>query len=145
MPSPWSKPAVSDHVHRIFVQLGKMRTSSIWPFTILVFLHATGSNAQFGNIFEQMFGAQGGHPGQQQHRRQEYSPGEWYASNFDDIANDCDKFLCLNTLSCVAGPEDCPCRFPAVEEKCPTSQGDFVCVSRTPGMKPCAAVDAALG
>lgn len=83
--------------------------------------------AQFG-FFDQMFNQGGG--------RQEKRVGnnEKKVNNIvENTYNDqqCDKYLCEDTLQCVDGPNDCPCMFPDSQMKCvlPNKQG-YVCISK---------------
>lgn len=109
---------------------------------------AVVGSAQFGNIFEQMFGGQQmfGHAGQQQQQQQQapYQPGEWYQYHYENT--DCSNYLCPETLQCVAQPRDCPCAFPEQQTKCRAGMDHYICVNHDPAKRKeaCAAVDAAL-
>ncbi|CCD26055.2 Lcl2p NDAI_0G02780 [Naumovozyma dairenensis CBS 421] len=46
------------------------------------------------------------------------------------LNNDCDKYLCPDTLACVASKKDCPCPFPKSQLKCLISNERYVCISK---------------
>lgn len=68
--------------------------------------------------------------GQQQQQQQESHQDRY-------LSQECDQYLCADTLKCVASPVDCPCPFPESQVKCvlPGDSGSggsssYVCVSK---------------
>lgn len=83
--------------------------------------------AQFG-FFDQMFNGGGG-------ARQEKQAGAQKRVN-NAVENtyhqqQCDGFLCEDTLACVASANDCPCPFPDSQLKCMYPNGlGYICISK---------------
>lgn len=85
-------------------------------------LLAAPAAAQFG-FFDGFFGQQ-----QQQQQAPPQRVNNLVENTYVDVA--CDKYLCEDTLACVATPNDCPCLFPDSQMKCPLPNGEgYVCIS----------------
>ncbi|VVT57070.1 uncharacterized protein SAPINGB_P005519 [Magnusiomyces paraingens] len=104
-------------------------------FTFMLFVGPAA--AQFENIFQNLFRQQ------QQHQRPAIPKvsDSYYQS-------DCDKYLCQDTLACVATPVDCPCLWPDSQIKCILpNKKNYVCISRPapgdPAPRDCAFVNKA--
>ncbi|MCJ1324361.1 Long chronological lifespan protein 2 [Thelotrema lepadinum] len=108
--------------------------SLLFSLLALLTLLPPGTNAQFGNIFEQMFGGSSGGGGgaqfqQSQPQRQNVgSDSSWYRGNWENAH--CDKYLCPATLSCVDKPSHCPCAWPNQEDKIEMSESLALCASK---------------
>jgi hypothetical protein len=47
------------------------------------------------------------------------------------VVENCDQYLCSDTLACVKGPMDCPCPFAASQLKCVLpGKKSYVCISK---------------
>ncbi|KAF4120656.1 component of the endoplasmic reticulum- associated degradation (ERAD) pathway [Geosmithia morbida] len=103
-------------------------------YLFALFALLTVANAQFGNLFDQMFG-QGEESGQQQGRRAANNPSDaaQYRQRYEQSS--CDKYLCPDTLACVHFPHHCPCAWDSHEDKYELSEGRKLCVSKG-GFKP---------
>lgn len=60
----------------------------------------------------------------------------------------CDGYLCVDTMTCVSGPVDCPCVFPNSQIKCVLpNKKSYVCISAPadgdPAPRDCAFVEKA--
>lgn len=55
-------------------------------------------------------------------------------SSWEDqvLNNDCDRYLCTDTLTCVDSLKDCPCPFGKSQLKCmlPSEQRPYICISK---------------
>lgn len=49
------------------------------------------------------------------------------------LDNQCEKYLCPDTLECVSSPKKCPCPFPSSQMRCPLPNGNFICISKPAG------------
>lgn len=49
------------------------------------------------------------------------------------LDSQCDKYLCPDTLECVANPKKCPCPFPSSQMRCPLPNGNYICISKPAG------------
>jgi hypothetical protein len=112
---------------------------SILSLLSAALLLAASANAQF-NFFDQMFQGQ-----QRQQPQNVASDSSWYQENYNNgpsnlVSNArreltwsiayCDKYLCPDTLACVAVPHHCPCAHPLVEDKVELGDGKAVCISK---------------
>lgn len=108
--------------------------STITPATMILNIHilafillASVANAQFGDLFEQLFkqhSGGGGRGGQQPIPED----SNFVEQNYDH--SDCKDFLCKDTLKCVSKPVDCPCPFAASQLKCVLpDKKNYVCIS----------------
>lgn len=117
--------------------------------------------AQFENIFANMFKDHRHH--QQQAQQQD---GSWIENAYDKsvynfvlslqaqllitvcLLAGCDGYLCVDTMSCVSSPVDCPCVFPNSQIKCVLpNKKSYVCISAPadgdPAPRDCAFVEKA--
>lgn len=53
-------------------------------------------------------------------------------SNFeiDTLNQNCNKYLCQDTLQCVDEPKLCPCPFPSSQLRCFLPNGNYICISK---------------
>ncbi|QLG74530.1 hypothetical protein HG535_0G04130 [Zygotorulaspora mrakii] len=63
---------------------------------------------------------------QQQQQQQQAQP------SFEDIYlnNECNGYLCPDTMQCVSQPKDCPCPFPKSQLKCTLPNDRYICISK---------------
>ncbi|KAK9460028.1 uncharacterized protein V1516DRAFT_678708 [Lipomyces oligophaga] len=97
-------------------------------FIVLLFFvqSALLVSAQF-DFFEHMFEGGGPGTGRQQQAGVQGSP-QWYQQNYEAV--ECKGYVCPDSLACVKKPVDCPCLFPAAEEKCILpDKKNYVCIS----------------
>lgn len=87
--------------------------------TLITFLFVSIASANLFDFFQNQF------QGQQQEQQ----------VTFEDNALDskCGKYLCSDTLACVAGPNDCPCPFPSSLLRCVIPNGQYICISKPAG------------
>ncbi|KAJ9160667.1 hypothetical protein NKR19_g3032 [Coniochaeta hoffmannii] len=100
-----------------------MRCFASLPLLLLALVGAV--DAQFGNIFEQMFGG-----GQQQQQQPQNVPSDSSVYRANHERAHCDKYLCPDTLACVHYPHHCPCAWPSHEDKFELAEGQRICVSK---------------
>ncbi|CCE62257.1 hypothetical protein TPHA_0C01010 [Tetrapisispora phaffii CBS 4417] len=81
------------------------------PFTNAFFNFGGGHNAGHGQRNRENTAAQGS-----------------YEDRY--LANNCQGYLCPDTLECVSYPSDCPCPFPASQLKCGLPDGNYICISK---------------
>ncbi|KAL1841394.1 hypothetical protein VTK73DRAFT_3487 [Phialemonium thermophilum] len=95
----------------------------------LLLLALAGSvHAQFG-FFEHMFGGGGAGGPQHQHQQQDVpSDARNYRHNYEH--SPCSKYLCPDTLACVAFPHHCPCAWHEYQEKFELAEGQRICASK---------------
>lgn len=51
------------------------------------------------------------------------------------LRSSCQEYVCPDTLTCVATPNDCPCPFPLLQMRCVLPNKRYVCISKPPGDK----------
>ncbi|PVH20872.1 hypothetical protein CXQ85_004382 [Candidozyma haemuli] len=65
----------------------------------------------------------------------QFHHGEGEQPSFEQkvLDSQCDKYLCPDTLECVASPKKCPCPFPSSQMRCPLPNGNYICISKPAG------------
>ncbi|SCV04456.1 LAMI_0H16270g1_1 [Lachancea mirantina] len=69
-----------------------------------------------------------GQHAQQQQQQQQQQPQISYEDSV--LNNDCDKYLCPDTMACVSSAEKCPCPFPKSQLRCVLPNGHHICISK---------------
>ncbi|QBM88505.1 hypothetical protein METSCH_C04740 [Metschnikowia aff. pulcherrima] len=66
----------------------------------------------------------------QQQQQQQQQP-----ASFEEQALEsrCSAYLCPDTLSCAAAPNECPCPYPSSQLRCVLPNKQYVCISKPAG------------